>query len=147
MTEGSGGTAQARFADMLRLEIASELRSLGFTGSGARYVLPDDDRWLLVGFQKDRYNRADTVRFTVNLTAVGRKAWTDARAGQPWLPEQPSGNAHYPVDGLQVIRLGSLLPPREDRWWEVTTSRGSTRVSAEVLAAIEQAGLPWLRRS
>jgi hypothetical protein len=140
-------TAQAQFADMLRLEIGPGLRSLGFKGSGGRYVLPDDDSWLLVAFQKDRYNRADLARFTVNLTSVDKETWADARATQPWLPEQPSGSTHYPVEGTRVIRLGSLLPRGEDRWWAVATSRDTTRVAAEILAAIEGAGLPWLRPS
>jgi hypothetical protein len=54
MTNRSDPTVQIVYADMLRTEIAPRLRVLGFKGSGNSYVLPDDDRWLLVGFQKNR---------------------------------------------------------------------------------------------
>ena len=144
MTAKDGRTAQVIYAGMLRLQVAPRLRALGFTGSGAAYVFRDDQRWLIVGFQKDRHSTADSVRFTVNLTTADKHAWTQARAEQDWLPERPGGNAIYPR--ANTIRLGALMPPDgRDRWWEVGARYASGSAAAQVLAAIEQFALPWLR--
>jgi hypothetical protein len=140
-------TAQDSYKNMLRSEIGPGLRALGFKGSGGRYVLPDDERWQLVAFQGNRYNRADRVSFTVNLTAADKAKWAQTRADQMWLPEQPTGNSHFPVDKMILIRLGNLLPPLgEDRWWDVTPDRTTAPVSSEVLGAIETFGIPWLQK-
>src|SRR5689334_15134911 len=98
-------TAQSSYSEMLRTQVAPRMRALGFKGSGGRYVLPDADRWLIVAFQKNRYSTAESVSFTVNLTAANKEAWEKFRGG--WgLAEQPSGNAVYP--GVEVIRLGPI---------------------------------------
>ncbi|NJD29743.1 MAG: DUF4304 domain-containing protein [Chloroflexi bacterium] len=146
MADHLGQTAQGTFRDMLRLEIAPGMRALGFKGSGGRYVLPDDQRWQVVAFQRNRYSRADYLTFTVNLTVADRAAWAQTRSDQMWLPEAPSGNTTYPVDKTIVIRLGNLMPPGgEDRWWEVIPSRTTAQVSSEILRAIETRGIPWLQ--
>ena len=131
---------------MLRTEIGPRLRSFGFKGSAPSYVLPDDERWLIVAFQKDRYSRADCVRFTVNLTVARKREWANGRANAPWLPLRPSGNAHYMQAGHVVIRLGNLMPPDgQDRWCEVGPSRPSGPAARRVLRAIERLAIPWFR--
>jgi hypothetical protein len=140
-------TAQHIYAAMLRAEIAPRVRALGFKGSGPAFVLPDEDWWLIVAFQKDRYSRADCVRFTVNLTVANKQAWAADRAYEPSLPIRPSGNTQYSPDTARVIRLGNLLPPRrEDRWWEVGPRRPSKPAATRVADAIERVALPWLRQ-
>jgi hypothetical protein len=146
-TASQGGpTAQNLYAEMLRTEIAPRLRALGFKGSGSSYVLPTDDRWLIVAFQKDSYSRADCVRFTVNLTVANKRAWAEARIETPSLPLRPSGNAHYIEAEHVVIRLGNLMPPDgQDRWWEVGPRRPSGPSARRVIKAIERLALPWFR--
>ena len=139
-------TAQAVYTEMLRSEIAPRLRALGFKGSGPSFVLPDEARWLIVAFQKDRYSRADWVRFTVNLTVADKAAWADARQYEPTLPVRPSGTVRYTLGDAKVIRLGNLMPPSGgDRWWEVGPNRASGPASRQVLDAIERLALAWLR--
>jgi hypothetical protein len=134
------------YADMLRVEIAPRLRALGLKGSGATYVLPDDDRWLLVAFQKDYYSRRDCVNFTVNLTVADKKAWDLARQYDPSLPIRPSGNTSYNGGSTKVLRLGNLMPPLgHDRWWEIGPRRASRPAANRVLKAIEGLAIPWLR--
>jgi hypothetical protein len=146
MRTGRAGTAQAVYADMLRAEIAPRLRTLGFKGSGSAYVLPDDESWLIVGFQKDRYSRADCVRFTVNLTRANKQAWAADREYEPSLPVRPSGNSADLFGTSKVIRLGNLMPPRgEDRWWEIGPNRPSKRAATRIGDAIERLAVAWLR--
>ena len=138
-------SAQAAYADMLRLEIAPRLRVFGFAGSGSSYVLPADDRWQIVAFQKDYHSRAELLRFTVNLTVADKAAWEAVRAREASLPGRPSGNTRYgPV--TSVIRLGLLVPPlHEDLWWEVVRGRPTGATATRILDAIERYALPWFR--
>jgi uncharacterized protein DUF4304 len=139
---GSVTTAQETFATMIRSEIAPALRSIGFRGSGSHYVRPDDDWWLLVGFQKSRHSDSHQVHFTVNVAALEKRSWSAAHETDPWLPETPSPNTNYPVG--EWIRIGNLLPTRHDRWWAVTAGRSTTAIAAEVVAAIRDRAVPWL---
>lgn len=145
MADADHSTAQSIYAQMLRTSIAPRLRSLGFKGSGARYILPDADRWLMVAFQKGKNSRSDWLNFTVNLTAADKAGWADARVAESWLPRQPSGNSIYPVEQSAVIRLGNLMPSGDDRWWELAPGRPTMLAVIEVLDAIEHAAIPWLR--
>jgi hypothetical protein len=141
-----GPTAQAVYADMLRTEVAPRLRGLGFKGSGSSYVLPDDDRWLIVAFQKDHYSRKDCVRFTVNLSVADKREWAEARVATTSLPLRPSGNTQYMGTEMAIIRLGNLMPPNgQDRWWEVGPLRPGGPPAKRVLKAIERLALPWFQ--
>jgi uncharacterized protein DUF4304 len=137
-------TAQDLYTSMLRSAIAPRLRALGFKGSGNSYVLPDHDRWLILAFQKDRYSTAASILFTVNLTSADKHAWAAAQHQQKWVPTRPSGTLRYLW--AEVVRLGALIPPGHDRWWEVAPGRARDAAAAEVLDAIERFALPWLRR-
>jgi hypothetical protein len=146
MATGPVVTAQAIYADMLREVITPRLRALGFKGSGPSYVLPDDDWWLIVAFQKKFYSRADWMSFTVNLTVANKAAWANDRGYEPTLPIRPSGNTSYLFGTEKVIRLGNLMPPRgEDRWWELEPQRPSKPAAMQVGSAIERLAIPWLR--
>jgi hypothetical protein len=76
---------------MLRSEVAPRLRALGFKGSGQVYTLPDEDAWVLVGFQKFTRSTADHVDFTINVTVASKAAWSEMGRERN-LPEKPSAN-------------------------------------------------------
>jgi hypothetical protein len=134
------------YAAMHRNDIAPRLRELGFKGSAGTYVLPDEEWWRVVAFQKDRYSTRDWVRFTVNLALAAKDEWE--RYASP--KTHPGGGIH----GVGYhIRLGNQMPPRgEDRWWEIgedplfkTAKPKPTHViGRQVVAAIERFGIPWL---
>jgi hypothetical protein len=139
-------TAQTIYAAMLRTVVAPRLRALGFKGSGSSYVLPDDDWWLIVAFQKNRYSGPEWVSFTVNLTVANKAAWAADREMELTLPIHPSGNTSYLFGTEKLIRLGNLMPPRgEDRWWEVGPSNSSELAALQVGNAIERLAIPWLQ--
>jgi Domain of unknown function (DUF4304) len=136
-------TAQAAYAAMLRDQIAPRLRELGCRGSGWSYLLPDDRWWALIGFQKDRHSDAAQVRFTVNVAAADKALWDAARVEYPWLPARPTANTHYPVG--ELIRIGRLLPTRVDTWWAVPAGAPTDAVADEVVRAVRDHALPWIR--
>jgi len=129
---------------MLRDEIAPRLRAVGLRGSGSAYLLPDADRWLIVGFQKHPVSRADCVEFTVNLVVASKLSWAEDRDYEPSLPIRPG--ARYAGNTVNVVRLGELMPPRgDDRWWRVAPTRPTRAVATRVGNAIEHLAIPWLR--
>jgi hypothetical protein len=143
-------TALEAYASIQRHEIGPRLRALGFTGSAGSYVLPDDEWWRVVAFQKDRYSRRDWVRFTVNLTLTAKDEWA-MQAARSNRPRRHPGAAVEMVG--YHIRLGNLMPPLgEDRWWEIGAEplgeTGSLAEAAlagrEVIEALNKFAVPWL---
>lgn len=127
---------------MVSAELAPELRRLGFRGSGTQFELPSATHWLLLGFQKSTSSTADEVRFTVNLSAVDRQAWATKRETETWMRVRPSANISGPVTTSQ--RLG-ILVGGTDTWFSIWPHRSTEVVAGEVLAAIRDHGISWLR--
>ena len=136
------GTAQDAFNAMVKSQLAPAFRARGLRGSGARYELPSDTHWLLLGLQKSVGSTADTVHFAVNLSCVGKAAWTEHRVGRPYLGEKPTANAQGP--GTEMTRLGILMTG-VDKWWDVRANEPTTQVADEVLHALDVYGMPWLK--
>ena len=108
-------------------------------GSASNFVLPDPDRYLLVGLQGSRSNTAEIVRFTVNLAVISKATWKEG--WRPWWGK-PSATAQGPVG--TYMRLGELMPQHHDVWWELTPDTHTATLAAEVVQAIKQFALPWL---
>src|SRR5215203_3046681 len=92
-------TAQAVFKTMLRDQVAPRLRELGFEGSRQNFSLPSETHYALLAFQKSDFSDKSAVRFTVNLTVVGREDWEQG-SRRAW-PDQP----------LRPPQANSGLPP------------------------------------
>ncbi|MER8046958.1 DUF4304 domain-containing protein [Streptomyces sp. NPDC094032] len=137
------------FDTLLRERIGPRLRELGLAGSGPTWLLPDETRWVQLGFQKSRGNTADRQRVTVNLSVIGKDAWERARAEVPRWPARPKPNATYALPGLPpAVRIAELMPgPEGDLWWEFPgDGDGDGEATADALcAAIADYALPWLR--
>ncbi|WP_372489800.1 DUF4304 domain-containing protein [Arthrobacter rhizosphaerae] len=127
---------------MVSTELASELRRLGFRGSGVRYELPSATHWLLMGLQRSTSSTADEVRFTVNLSAVDRQAWATKRETEKWMGMRPSANVLGPVTTSK--RLGKLVWGA-DTWFAVRPHSSTKEVASKVRDAIRDEGIPWLR--
>lgn len=112
------------------------------------FTLPDERCWAFVGFQADwRLARSGIVEFTVNLTVAEKAAWDATRARKLYYPKRPSANSSSGMDPAEVIRIGALVPVDEqmyDRWWTLNDENGD-EVAREVIAAIRDHALPWLR--
>jgi hypothetical protein len=102
-------TALDIFRLMMREEIAPGIRRMGFKGSGQSFISPSETHWVLLGFQKSTTSNANAVRFTVNVTAASKRAWTQARSEHSYLGERPSANISY-GDFAWQRRIGQLIP-------------------------------------
>jgi hypothetical protein len=142
-------TALDIFRLMMRDEIAPELRRMGFKGSGQSFILPSETHWVLLGFQKSRVSNAEFVLFTVNVTAVSKRTWIEARSERSYLSERPSPSSNYGPWAWQS-RIGQLLPDRQDKWWtvDIRASMESVKVEVleEVLDAIRTYALPAIEQ-
>jgi hypothetical protein len=151
------------YRTFLRERIAPALRQLGLRGSGNNFVLPDDRTWALVGFQADwRLARDGIVSFTINLTAADKAAWDRQREQQLWYPAKPPATGAMGMHPAKTIRIGNLIPvdaTLHDRWWTIDDGREHPyldllvdgpvgppeQMADEVIAAVRDHGIPWLR--
>jgi hypothetical protein len=118
--------------------------SVGLVGSAGHYQLPSRACFALIGFQRSKYSTASAVQFTINLKAVSKEAWERARADMGWLPQSPTANYRYTVAEWSV-RIGSLMPGAQDRWWWLRPGQPLDALAAEVIGALTNYGLPALR--
>lgn len=143
-------TAVDVYEHAMRARIVPHLRALGFKGSGQRYALPHDRAWTQLGFQRSRGNSASNVRFTINLSVIGKAAWERAREEATWLPVRPNPNVHYGSRSA-MVRIGLLLPSGSDVWWSFEAGDGPVEELAEpcatdVCTVITDYAVPYLNR-
>jgi hypothetical protein len=86
-------TAQETFNRLLKDVVAPTLRAAGLKGSGTSYVLPDQEWWAQVGFQKSTSSNSSVVKFTVNLSTTLKTEWDEARREHSYLKDTPP--EHY----------------------------------------------------
>jgi Domain of unknown function (DUF4304) len=78
---------------------------MGFKGSGQSFTLPSKTHWVLLGFQKSMTSNAKAVRFTVNLTAASKQAWS--RTARSLLPGGAPRREHL----LRRLRMAAANRP------------------------------------
>ncbi|PBC78071.1 uncharacterized protein DUF4304 [Streptomyces sp. TLI_235] len=141
-------TAQALYRAMLREGVAARLRALGWKGSGLRFELPDPNAWVQLGFQSSRFNSAESLDFTVNISVIDRRAWEAYQADRPELPARPNPVVYYDRR-FEPVRIGYLLADRRDTWWHITTGQPGDavdRTADGVVAAVADQAMPEIRR-
>ena len=98
----------------------------------------------MVGFQKSAYSDAEHIKFTINVLVVSCQEWDEIRASHSYYPERPTAGTHWAA-GAQA-RIGSLMPKGEDYWWDLYPSTSTDELSTDVLGAIRDYALPWMRQ-
>ena len=137
-------TSQDAYRALLRDFISPALRRVGFKGSGGTYVLPDDDQWVLVGFQRSVWGDRHETRFTANLTVASKDGWARRRREEPTWPKRPAANTRY-GSSIWQSRIGLILPARVDTWWTIRPDSNLASLASDVLAALRDHGLPALQ--
>ena len=133
--------AQETFKTMLRDQVAPQLRILGFKGSGQVYAWPSETSWASLGFQSSVYSDRTTLRFTINLSVVGKAAWAAKRETKHYLPDRPAANTRYGPPAWEQ-RIGRLLPGGEDKWWTLRAGSDTAQLADEVVSIIRAYALP-----
>lgn len=122
------GLAQETYNAMLRERIAPALRALGLHGSGRSFALPSDTHFALLGLQTSKWSDSNSVRFTINVTVVGRAIWVLWHQAAPYYGERPSANTRYSPGpreldpdtraGCWQQRIGDLMPEHRDHFFQ-----------------------------
>jgi len=132
------------YADMMKTAFAPALRAAGLRGSNGRFELPSDIHWAQLGFQKSSHSGADEVRFTVNLSVIGRAEWERQKAAKPYLGRQPKPTFNYGPWADQA-RIGELTSVGADKWWRIIRGADIKPVQADALADLLTYAVPWLK--
>ena len=137
-------SAQDAFRDAVRSLLRPRMKALGLTGSGTTFVCPSESHFAMIGLQKSQSSDRRSVKFTANVTVVGKDGWATLRTSKPYLPVRPAPNTYYGSDVWQS-RIGKLLPGAEDTWWVITKEADATAAVEELAAAIEEQIFPEIQ--
>jgi hypothetical protein len=131
-------TAQAVIKEVASRLHSDLLKPRGFKKTAYTWIR--EDEWpKLINLQLSKWNSSEEARFTVNLGV--------------FIPELHNAAGSYPVTGQPKepdcdvrSRIGMLLPPGTDKWWEVSAASDEGKLFDEVIADLVEVGLPWLDR-
>jgi hypothetical protein len=124
---------------VIRGGLAPLMKREGFKKSGRNFLKVDAESVAVLNIQASRSNLGATGKFTINL---GRYFPSVARAaGKPELQGPPKE-----YECTVSLRIGHLLPENLDYWWEVGLETNIEQLAVDVARAVEDVGLPWLRR-
>lgn len=115
------------------------LKPLGYKKKGNNFYRLDGEIGCLLNFQRSIYNDSNYIRFTLNIALDAPKI----RVFQ-----FPKTNADYPCEAECVIRLriGQLLPEKQDYWYEITPYTDEEKLYAELKIHIEQYIIPYFSK-
>lgn len=121
---------------MVSLLHRDHLKGLGFGKTGSTWTRSLE--WpQVINIQLSQFNSSEEAKFTVNIGVSIpplRAIWGG--------PPLKSPLKEYDCD-LRA-RIGSLLPDKHDKWWEVTKTSDATHLAQAVFHDIDQHALPWL---
>jgi hypothetical protein len=141
----SDPSPQEVYAEWMKSAFGPALRAEGMRGSGGRFELSSGAVWAQLGFQKSWYSDSQEVRFTVNLSVIGRGVWDEQRTARPHLGAKPSPNFHY-GEWADQVRIGVLTPQGDDKWWRIVRGEHSATVRDDAIHDLVTYGVPWLRQ-
>jgi hypothetical protein len=95
--------------------------------------------------QKSTASNAQAVRFTINVTAVSKRAWIEARSEHSYLSERPSASISYGPLAWQR-RIGQLLSDSRDKSWTVAARASTESLRVDVVEAIRIYALPAIEQ-
>jgi hypothetical protein len=138
--------AQERFRVLLREHLGPLLRAEGFRGSGQSWRLEHPSgNAALIQVQRDRYNSADRVRFTINLAVASKVVWDWQLTREPERGPTARPSALYATDCPLWLRIGTLLPEGKDTWWTIASGTRLAPLAASVAEALRGRAIPLLR--
>ena len=127
-------TVRERYDDLLRSAVAPTLRAAAFKKRRNTFSRQHPGGWELIDFQASQFGTRDAVSFTINL-GLAFTELLGVTDGPPML-----GRAHIRE------RIGRLLEDGQDRWWDLRSDSDYSVVGADVVAALTDTALPWLRQ-
>jgi Domain of unknown function (DUF4304) len=113
------------------------LAPYGFKKKGAVFRLISGENAALIAFQRSQNNRRETLSFTVNIAIA---------CGLLFDPDGLTAHTARAYDGHLQTRIGTLLPDRQDLWWDIDSGSDENALIAEVTDLICNRAVPYLLR-
>ncbi|MCC7371264.1 MAG: DUF4304 domain-containing protein [Chloroflexi bacterium] len=115
--------------------VAPVLKRAGFRKQRQLFTRYEDGNIGVVQFQKSASATQDRVTFTTNLGVWSvLVSASEGRRRTAALVTEP--DCHWRA------RIWTLLPARQDRWWEITPETDIDVLAAEIRAILEQVAIP-----
>ena len=113
------------------------LRSNGFLRRGQNFTCESLECWGCINFQKSRYSAAEEKRFTINLAIAAKRIL--AYEGKEVDACPPTYACHW------TIRIGVLMPERNDIWWTLSSEESLVAVEAEIQMTLSELAIPTVK--
>lgn len=136
-------TAQQIYDRLMKESFAPALRATGLKGSGGRFELPSEKYWSQLGFQKSSHSDTSVVKFTVNLSVIGREVWAEQASTRTHRGKKPAPSTFY-GSWADQIRIGRLTTTGEDLWWTLNRGDDPSPVEEQVVGTLLDLAVPWL---
>lgn len=136
-------TPQQVYDHLMKESFAPALRGAGMKGSGGRFELPSEKYWSQLGFQKSAFSDSAALKFTVNLSVIGRGLWAEHAAEEPHLGKKPRPSTSY-GSWAEQVRIGRLTPSGEDLWWWLKRGDDPEPLAEQVISTLLDVAVPWL---
>ena len=136
-------TPQQVYDDLMKGSFAPALRAVGLKGSGGRFELPSEEYWAQLGFQKSAFSDSTALKFTVNLSVIGREVWAEQAAAKPSLGNKPKPSTFY-GSWAEQVRIGRLTASGEDLWWSLNRGDDPNPIGEQVVSTLLDLAVPWL---
>ena len=114
---------------VLLSRVNSSLRGLGYKRSGLRFCLQKQGNWGVLGFQKSARTDQRRLIFTINVGVCSTRLLR-------FYSLEKVGNCPTIQDCHLDIRLGHLLPDRDDKWWTIVDEKGLDQLSDEIVSDV-----------
>ena len=138
-------TAQEFYKLLINQCISPTLHDDGFKGSAGKYTLPHPRAFILIGFQKNKWNMKNEVSFTVNVSVIEKGKWEVALKEHPWMEQVPKPSVDYPVE-MWTQRLAMIPEGASDKWWKINSESNIETIAQDILDRIRKDALPAIEK-
>jgi hypothetical protein len=135
-------TAQELLDGVIKSALVPALKAEGYRKAGHTFRKAGQRCTLVVNVQASLSSTRETLKFTVNLGAFYPELNEVMQRGS-WAGPGASGPSEAQCQIRE--RLGPLTPSARDVWWELRVGSSPLAVATEVMEALRDHGLPWLR--
>lgn len=116
--------------------VARTLKPIGFARRGLVLRVIDNSNAAIVEFQQSDKSSEERLFFTINLGVVCGDLLV---SGVSDLRNACSMDAHLRQ------RIGTLLPDRKDKWWELTESSNIDSTAKELSELVAREAVPYIK--
>lgn len=122
--------------EVIKLGLASFMKSEGFKKSARNWHKQEGDNWLVVNVQSSSGNIGAEGAFTINLGVYN--AEISSLAGKAPLTGKPKEYEATVRERVGVLAHGV------DHWWKIEKESELSHIAQEVVDEMKNYGVPWL---